>query len=119
MLTVYGIPNCDTIKKTLDWLKANQIEFQFHDYRKEGISEEKLNDWLAQVPLEKLFNKASTSFKELPDEVKPTVGDPAVAVQLMQEKTSVIKRPVVEKDGKVLAVGFKADEYKAIFTPGA
>ena len=118
MLTVYGIPNCDTIKKTLDWFKANNIAYQFHDYRKEGISTEKLKDWLTQVPLDKLFNKASTTFKELPEEVKNAIVDEESAIKVMAESNTIIKRPVVE-DGKILAVGFKPDQYKAIFTPDA
>lgn len=119
MLTVYGIPNCDTIKKTMEWLKANNIAYQFHDYRKAGISTEKLKSWLQQVPLEKVFNKASTTFKELPDELKATIGDETAAIEIMKERTSIIKRPVIEEDGKVVAVGFKADQYKAIFTPAS
>lgn len=116
MLTVYGIPNCDTVKKTLVWLNANGIAYHFHDYKKEGISAEKLEEWLTQVPWEKLLNKASTTFKELSPEAKSAIVDNQSAMELMLEKNSAIKRPVVE-DGKVLAVGFKPDQYKAIFLP--
>ena len=118
MLTVYGIPNCDTVKKTLVWLKDNGIAYHFHDYKKEGISAEKLEEWLTQVPWEKLLNKASTTFKELSPEAKSAIVDKQSAMQLMLEKNSAIKRPVVE-DGKVLAVGFKPDQYKDIFLLGA
>ncbi|GAB3524207.1 thioredoxin domain-containing protein [Emticicia fontis] len=116
MLTVYGIPNCDTVKKTLDWFKANNIAYQFHDYRKEGISADKLKEWLTQEPLDKIFNKNSSTFKELPEEVKSSINDEEFAIKLMTESNSIIKRPVVE-DGKIKAIGFKADQYKAIFTP--
>lgn len=118
MLTIYGIPNCDTIKKTIDWFKANNIAYQLHDYRKQGISAEKIKEWLKHEPLEKIFNKNSTTYKELSEEIKNGIMDEDTAIRLMTEHTSIIKRPVVEGD-KIMAVGFKADEFKAIFTPGA
>ena len=118
MLTIYGIPNCDMIKKTIDWFKANNIDCQLHDYRKQGISAEKIREWLKYEPLEKIFNKNSTTYKELPEEIKNGIMDEETAIRLMTEHTSIIKRPVVEGD-KIMAVGFKADQFKAIFTPGA
>jgi arsenate reductase len=118
MLTIYGIPNCDMIKKTIDWFKANNIDYQLHDYRKQGISAEKIREWLKYEPLEKIFNKNSTTYKELPEEIKNGIMDEETAIRLMTEHTSIIKRPVVEGD-KIMAVGFKADQFKAIFTPGA
>ncbi len=114
MLTVYGIPNCDTVKKTLDWLKTNNIAYRFHNYKTEGINQQKLEEWLTQVPLEKLVNKASATFKGFSEEEKSQITDPASAMKLMTERSSVIKRPVVE-NGKILAIGFKPEEYKAIF----
>lgn len=119
MITIYGIPNCDMIKKTMDWFKANNIAYQFHDYRKEGISAEKLKEWLSQAPLDKVFNKNSTTYKELPEEVKNAIVDEESAIKAMIESTSMIKRPVVDNNGKLMAVGFKADQFKAIFTPEA
>jgi arsenate reductase len=115
MLKVYGIPNCDTVKKTTTWLKENNLAYEFHDYKKEGISQEKLQEWLMQVPYEKLVNRAGTTFKSLSDDEKSKIIDNASAIALMFEKTSVIKRPIVESD-KILAVGFKKEAYEAIFS---
>ncbi len=114
MLKVYGIPNCDTVKKATVWLKNKRVAYEFHDYKKLGISEAKLEEWLTQVPYDKLINRAGTTFKKLTDEEKAKITDNASAIALMLEKTSVIKRPIVESD-KILAVGFKAEEYDEVF----
>lgn len=114
MLKVYGIPNCDTVKKATVWLKNKGIAYEFHDYKKLGISGAKLEEWLTQVPYDKLVNRAGTTFKKLTDEEKAKITDNASAIALMLEKTSVIKRPIIESD-KILAVGFKAEEYDVIF----
>jgi arsenate reductase len=114
MLKVYGIPNCDTVKKATVWLKNKGIAYEFHDYKKLGISEAKLEEWLTQVPYDKLINRAGTTFKKLTDEEKAKITDNASAIALMLEKTSVIKRPIVESD-KILAVGFKVEEYDEVF----
>ena len=113
MLKVYGIPNCDTVKKAITWLKDHNVAYEFHDYKKLGISEAKLEEWLTQVPYDKLVNRAGTTFKKLTDE-EAKITDNASAIALMLEKTSVIKRPIVESD-KILAMGFKAEEYEAVF----
>jgi arsenate reductase len=114
MLKVYGIPNCDTVKKAMVWLKNKGIAYEFHDYKKLGIGEAKLEEWLTQVPYDKLVNRAGTTFKKLTDEEKAKITDNASAIALMLEKTSVIKRPIVESD-KILAMGFKVEEYDTIF----
>ena len=114
MLKVYGIPNCDTVKKATVWLKNKGIAFEFHDYKKLGITEAKLEEWLMQVPYDRLVNRTGTTFKKLPDEEKAKITDKASAIALMLEKTSAIKRPIIESD-KILAVGFKAEEYDTIF----
>lgn len=114
MLKVYGIPNCDTVKKAITWLKDHNVAYEFHDYKKLGISEAKLEEWLTQVPYDKLVNRAGTTFKKLTDEEKAKITENASAIALMLEKTSVIKRPIVESD-KILAMGFKAEEYEAVF----
>lgn len=114
MLKVYGIPNCDTVKKATVWLKNKGIAYEFQDYKKLGISEAKLEEWLIQVPYDKLVNRAGTTFKKLTEEEKAKIIDNASAITLMLEKTSVIKRPIVESD-KILAVGFKVEEYEVIF----
>jgi arsenate reductase len=114
MLKVYGIPNCDTVKKATVWLKNKRVAYEFHDYKKLGISEAKLEEWLTQVPYDKLINRAGTTFKKLTDEEKAKITDNASTISLMLEKTSVIKRPIVESD-KILAMGFKAEEYDEVF----
>lgn len=109
MLQIYGIPNCDTVQKTIKWLKSNQIEFEFHDFKKEGITQKKIKSWLKKVPLEKLLNKASTTYKTLEESQKPTNETEAIA--LITAQTSCIKRPVVEY-GKTVMVGFKEEIYE-------
>lgn len=110
MLQIYGIPNCDTVQKAIKWLKSNEIEFEFHDYKKEKITKKKLDIWLKKVPIEKLFNKASNPYKELPLEEKPTT--PEAMISIMQAQPTSIKRPVIEFEKGVL-VGFKEEEYLA------
>ncbi len=112
MYKVYGIPNCDTVKKAITWLKENDIPFEFHNYKKEGISQEKLSEWLTQEPWEVLVNKAGTTWKKLSEEEK--ANDNASAITLMLDKTSVIKRPIIEGD-KIVAIGFKSENYEKVF----
>lgn len=109
MLTVYGIPNCDTVKKAVTALKENQLPYTFHDYKKQGIKAEKLALWLTQYPKETLINRAGTTWKQLSDEQKSAVQDNESAIALMMEKPSVIKRPVIEKEGQIVAVGWKPE----------
>ncbi|MBS1532368.1 MAG: Spx/MgsR family RNA polymerase-binding regulatory protein [Bacteroidetes bacterium] len=113
-MTVYGIPNCDTVKKALTWFKNNHIDFEFHDFKKEGISAKKLNEWGKKVGLETFLNKKSTTWKEVDDNVKETITSIETAVPLLQEKTSIIKRPVIE-DGKFLFFGFNEEAYREHF----
>lgn len=112
MYKVYGIPNCDTVKKALTWLKEHDIPFEFHNFKKEGISQEKLEAWLEKYPWETLVNKAGTTWKKLDESQKAT--DTVSAIQLMMEQTSVIKRPVLEKE-EIISVGFKPELYEGIF----
>jgi arsenate reductase (glutaredoxin) len=114
-MIIYGIPNCDTVKKTMNWLKANNIQFRFHDYKKDGINVEKLENWLNQVPHEKLLNRASSTWKELSDDEKASVVDTSSAIKIIQKNASIIKRPLLESDGKVLALGFDVANYERIF----
>jgi Spx/MgsR family transcriptional regulator len=104
-IIVYGIPNCDTIKKTLDFLKKNTIPFEFHDYKKSGISKEKLNAWCKQAGWEILLNKKSSTWRGLSIAVQQKITDQTSAIKIMMENNSIIKRPVIEK-GKILLVGF-------------
>ena len=110
-ITLYGIPNCDTVKKARTYLDARGVAFHFHDYKKAGIEAADLERWSAEVGWEKLLNKAGTTFKKLPDADKADI-DGKKAIALMLANPSMIKRPVVE-GGTSLLVGFKPDIYDA------
>lgn len=112
-MIVYGIKNCDTVKKALNWLKANNKAFEFHDYKKEGITTEKLQSWCSQVGWENLLNRRGTTWRRLDEETRNAVTDETQAMNVMLTNTSIIKRPVIEKDGKVLVVGFDEARYVA------
>ena len=109
-LIVYGIPNCSTVKKARVWLEAQGLACQFHDYKKQGVPAERLDDWIAAVGWEKLVNRQGTTWRKLDEATQAGVKDAASAKALMLANASVIKRPVVERDGVVLGVGF--DEAK-------
>lgn len=110
-LTVYGIPNCDTVKKARMYLDGRGVAYTFHDYKKAGVDEANLKRWAGQVGWELLLNKAGTTFKKLPDTDKTGINE-AKAIALMLANPSMIKRPVVE-GGKNLLVGFKPEIYDA------
>jgi len=112
-MKIYGIPNCDTVKKARDWFKDHNIDYEFHNFKTEGISKEKLAEWDSQAGYEKFLNKNSSTWKDLPPEVKEGVKTKEDAFTLIQEKTSMIKRPVVEKDG-VLLFGFDEEAYREL-----
>lgn len=113
-MKVYGITNCNTVKKALDWLKDNQVSYEFHDFKKLGVSEEKLNEWDAKAGYEKFLNKQGLTWKQLDPEVKASITGKQPALKLLQQKTSMIKRPVIE-DGGFLFFGFDADTYAQHF----
>ncbi len=104
-ITVYGIPNCDTIRKTLDWYKKKNIRVEFYDYKKYGIKKEKLAAWCKEVGWELLLNKKSTTWRSLPPAEQQLVTNEKIAIQLMIEYPSIIKRPVIEMNNKIM-VGF-------------
>src|SRR5690349_2421598 len=110
--TLYGIPNCDTMKKARAWLESQRIDYEFHDYKKSGIERAKLESWIRAVGWEVLLNRAGTTFRKLPDGYKTNLTE-AKAVQLMLEQPSLIKRPVLER-GKALLVGFSAEKYATL-----
>jgi arsenate reductase len=110
-IVIHGIANCDTMKKARVWLDQHGIPYDFHDYKKVGISAEKLNGWADAVGWEVLLNKAGTTFRKLPEADKAAI-DRAKAIALMVEQPSLIKRPVLEHPGGVL-VGFKPELYAA------
>lgn len=112
--TMYGIPNCDTIKKARTWLGEHGVSFGFHDYKKAGIDAATLRAWVDRLGWEVLLNRAGTTFRALPDADKQGL-DADRAVALMVAQPSMIKRPVVATaDGKLI-VGFKPAEYEAAF----
>lgn len=115
-MIVYGIKNCNTVKNALDWLKKNKVEFEFHDYKKSGITATKLADWSKQVGWESLVNKRGTTWRQLDETVQNKITNEKAAIALMVEKTSVIKRPLIEDNGKVLLLGFDEAQYKAVFS---
>jgi arsenate reductase (glutaredoxin) len=115
-ITIYGIRNCDTMKKARAWLEKQGVDYVFHDYKTEGIERERLEEWCKKVGWETLLNRAGTTFRKLPESEKASV-DARKAVQLMLEQPSMIKRPVLDIDGKLL-VGFKPEQYAKTFGKG-
>ena len=111
-MIVYGIKNCNTVKSAIDWLKKNKVEFEFHDYKKSGITAAKLSEWSKQIGWESLVNKRGTTWRQLDEAVQKKVINEKSAIALMIEKTSVIKRPLIEANGKVMLLGFDEAEYK-------
>jgi arsenate reductase (glutaredoxin) len=111
-MTLYGIKNCNTIKSAIEWLNKNKVDFEFHDYKKSGITAAKLSEWCKQVGWESLVNKRGTTWRQLEETEQKKVVNEKSAIALMLEKTSVIKRPLIEIDGKVILLGFDEDAYK-------
>ncbi len=114
-MIVYGIKNCNTVKSAIVWLNNNNIEFEFHDYKKSGITATKLSAWCKQVGWELLVNKRGTTWRQLETAAQKKISNEKSAIALMVVKTSVIKRPLIEKNGKVVRLGFDEDEYKKVF----
>lgn len=112
-LILYGIPNCDTVKKARTWLDGRGIAYTFHDYKKAGADAGKLAAWCAAAGWEKVLNRAGTTFKKLPDADKADL-DQAKAVAVMTANPSCIKRPILEHPGGLL-VGFKEAEWAVAF----
>lgn len=110
-LILYGIPNCNTVKKARDWLANNGVAIEFVDFKKQGVSVELLGNWLRQFPHEILINRAGLTWRGLDDATKLSIVNNTAAIALMQAKTSVIKRPVLEKNGKILSLGFDEATY--------
>lgn len=113
-MKIYGIPNCNTVKKALDWLNANNIDFDFQDFKKLGVTETKLEEWAEQVGWEVLVNKRGTTWKKLDPLTQSGVVSAKAAFKVLQEKPSMIKRPVLESPEGLL-VGFDGDNYKKAF----
>lgn len=110
-ITLYGIANCDTVKKARTYLDAEGIAYAFHDYKKVGANAAKLNAWTKEAGWEKILNRAGTTFKKLPDADKTDMTQ-AKAIALMLAQPSIIKRPIVEGAKGGLLVGFKEAEWQ-------
>ncbi|SDF51222.1 arsenate reductase [Duganella sp. OV458] len=113
-ITLYGIPNCDTVKKARTWLADQQQEFTFHDFKKQGLTREIVAGWLKQLSRDVLVNRKGTTWRALSDERKASIVDDEAAIALMLENPSVIKRPVMDNHG-AFSVGFSDAQYQQIF----
>jgi len=116
MLTIYGIPNCDTMKKARTWLESHDVPYEFHDYKKAGIDEARLSAWSKKAGWETLLNRAGTTFRKLPDSDKTSLTEKK-AIALMQAQPSLIKRPVLELGRGKILVGFKPEIYSEAIAP--
>jgi arsenate reductase len=112
-ITIFGIKNCDTMKKARAWLDGHDVGYVFHDYKTSGIDKGRLESWSKKVGWETLLNRAGTTFRALPDKDKQGLTDKK-AIALMTAQPSMIKRPVLDVGGKLL-VGFKPDQYAGVF----
>ncbi len=115
MITLYGIKNCDTVKKARNWLETNNHPYQFHDFRENGLSSEQVKQWLSEFGWETLINKRSTSWKELDEQTRNQL-DNASAVAAILARPTLIKRPLMDY-GKGKVLGFKADNYASLLSP--
>ena len=113
-MKVYGIPNCNTVKKARTWLSENEMEYEFHDFKKQGITAAKLSEWCGVFGWEKVLNKKGTTWRKLSPELQNAVKDESTAIALLVANTSAIKRPVIEKDGVAVLISFDEDAYSNI-----
>ena len=118
MITLYGISNCDSVKKAKKWLGDNEIVYAFHDFRVEGLSAKQIKAWLTQVPSEKLLNKRSTTWKQLPDTLKKQLAADnapvSLLVETMVEYPTLVKRPVLAIANNNILVGFSDSDYQQL-----
>jgi arsenate reductase (glutaredoxin) len=112
MTTLYGIPNCDTVKRARTWLAEHEVPYAFHDYKKAGVPEAELRHWVARLGWEALLNRAGTTFRKLPEADKAELTDER-AIAIMLAHPSAIRRPVLVRD-EVLEVGFSPERYTAL-----
>lgn len=115
MVILYGIPNCDTVKKARTWLDQHKISYQFHDFKQAGIDAKSIQRWIDAMGIDIVLNKKSTTWRGLDATQQASAANVKKAIQLMREHTSLIKRPVLEQNGQVLAVGFDAAKYSSLF----
>lgn len=114
MITIYGIKNCDTMKKATKWLDAAGMAYHFHDYKKDGLAPELVDSWLAALDWEQLINRRGTTWRKLDENVRENM-DQASARAVMLENPSIIKRPLLDT-GRERILGFNADDYAARFS---
>jgi Spx/MgsR family transcriptional regulator len=112
--TIYGIKNCDTMKKAMSWLNDHHVDYRFHDYKIAGIDEAHLKSWCDKLGWETVLNRTGTTFRKLPDAAKQNL-DQSKAIALMLEQPSMIKRPVLDL-GPLLLIGFRPDAYIKAFS---
>ncbi|WP_316813016.1 arsenate reductase [Pedobacter heparinus] len=117
-MIVYGIPNCNTVKKARTWLEENGFNPEFHDFKKKGITAGKLNEWCAVFGWEQVLNKKGTTWKGLSPEIQKNVTDQKTAVEVLLQNTSAIKRPVIELEGRPVLISFNEDQYAAVLKQG-
>lgn len=113
-ITLYGIPNCDTVKKARTWLTEQEQAFDFHDFKKQGLDAATASAWLEQIDWDVLVNRKGTTWRKLPDERKAAVDSSASALALILEHPAVVKRPVLARAGQ-FSVGFSDAQYLALF----
>lgn len=113
-MIVYGIPNCNTVKKALDWLNEHGFNSEFHDFKKKGITEEKLSLWCDVYGWENVLNKKGTTWRKLSPESQSTVNSKESAISVLLSNTSAIKRPIIEVDGEPVLIGFNEEIYSKV-----
>ncbi len=113
MITIYGIKNCDTMKKAMRWLDEQGIDYRFHDYRKDGLDSKQLRAWEKDLGWEQLLNRRGQLWRKLPQSVRDNI-DRATALQCMQDNPGIIKRPLLELDSQRV-LGFKPESYEELF----
>jgi Spx/MgsR family transcriptional regulator len=112
MIQLYGIPNCDTIKKARAWLEGRGVEYRFHDYKRDGIDESRLRGWVDELGWEALVNRRGTTWRRLPEEVREQM-DTEAAIRIMLETPSIIRRPVLDT-GQLRHLGFSETDYERL-----
>ena len=113
-ITLYGIPNCQTVKKARVWLESHQIDYQFYDFKKQGVNEELIQQWLKHVEWSQLLNRSGITYRNLTDLQKEQSQIQFGAISLMTQNPSMIKRPILSRSN-ILYLGFKEDDYQSIF----
>lgn len=117
-ITLFGIPNCDTVKKARNWLDDHHIVFTFHNFKKDGLSKAHIDLWLSKIDLDSVINRKGTTWRALSDEQKTSADSMQSAINLMIENPSIIKRPVLQitsKQGLQVSVGFKPEQFASTF----